>query len=250
GNRPTYEDETLWNYELNLRGRRSGVTFHAAAFYTDISNLQVTADAGTCSSRVVFNVPKAHTMGLEFEISASPARGLGFSIAGSMLEAKFDSSVTTTAGDVIAGIRDGNRLPSVPRFQISANASYTFDVADDAQAYIGASAQHVGSRYTQPSDQENTPRTFTFSPNALPRPYFGATGLEPTVVDLSLPSYNLVNLSAGIDWDNGFSLMAYVTNLFDENPLLSFDRERGGRARLAFNVGQPRIIGLTARKRF
>jgi hypothetical protein len=44
--------------------------------------------------------------------------------------------------------------------------------------------------------------------------------------------------------------MVYVTNLFDENALLSFDRERGGRARLGFNVGQPRTIGITLRKRF
>jgi len=245
GNRPTYEDETLWNYEVNVRGRQRGITFHAAAFYTDISNLQVTADAGTCSSRVVFNVPKAHTMGVEFEISASPAQGLGFSLAGSILEAEFDSSVTTTAGDVIAGIREGNRLPSVPRLQLSANASYTFEVAEDADAFFGTSFQHVGSRYTQPSDQENNPRTFVHG-----LPFGGAPASASTTLDLRLPSYNLVNLSAGIDWDNGFSLMAYVTNLFDENPLLSFDRERGGRARLAFNVGQPRVIGLTARKRF
>ena len=245
GNRPTYEDETLWNYEINVRGQRGGVTFHTAAFYTDISNLQVTADAGTCSSRVVFNVPSAHTMGLEFEVSASPAEGLGFSLAGAILEAEFDSSVTTTAGDVIAGIREGNRLPSVPRFQLTANASYTFPVAESADAFFGVSAQHVGSRYTQPSDQENNPRVFVHG-----LPFGGAPAGSATTLDLRLPSYQLVNLSAGIDWDNGLSLMAYVTNLFDENPLLSFDRERGGRARLGFNVGQPRVIGLTARKRF
>ena len=39
--------------------------------------------------------------------------------------------------------------------------------------------------------------------------------------------------------------MIYVNNLFDENAMLSFDRERGGRARLGFNIGQPRTIGLT-----
>ena len=41
-----YNDETIWNYELGVRGRRSGVNFSAAAFYTDMSNLQVTLDAG------------------------------------------------------------------------------------------------------------------------------------------------------------------------------------------------------------
>ena len=74
-------------------------------------------------------------------------------------------------------------------------------------------------------------------------PFGGATGNAATIVDLKLPSYDYVNLSAGVDWDNGFSAMIYVTNLFDENALLSFDRERGGRARLGFNIGQPRQIG-------
>jgi outer membrane receptor protein involved in Fe transport len=245
GNRPTYEDETLWNYELGVRGQRSGLNFAAAAFYTDISNLQVTADAGTCSSRVVFNVPKAHTMGIEAELSISPAPGLDLSINGSVLEAKFDSDVTTTAGVVIAGIRDGNRLPTVPNFQLSASASYTFPVADGADAYVGASYQHVGSRYTQPSDQENNPRAFVSG-----LAFGGATGAGVTTVDLKLPAYDYVNLSAGVDWDNGLSAMVYVTNVFDENALLSFDRERGGRARLGFNVGQPRTIGITLRKRF
>jgi iron complex outermembrane receptor protein len=38
--------------------------------------------------------------------------------------------------------------------------------------------------------------------------------------------------------------------LFDENALLAFDLERGGRARLGFNIGQPRTIGITARQKF
>ncbi|HEY5711279.1 MAG TPA: TonB-dependent receptor [Allosphingosinicella sp.] len=240
-----YDDENLWNYELGIRGQGHGFTFAAAGFYTDINNLQVTLDAGSCSSRIVFNVPDAHTQGLEFELTARPVEGLDLSINGSILESKFDSTVVDGTGAVIGGIRDGNRLPSVPNFQISASASYSFPVADGAEAFVGASFQHVGSRYTQPSDQENNPRAFVSG-----LPYGGATGTASTIVDLRLPSYDYVNLSAGVDWDNGFSAMLYVTNLFDENALLSFDRERGGRARLGFNIGQPRQIGITLRKRF
>ena len=240
----SYDDETIWNYEIGIRGRRSGFNFSAAAFYTDMSNLQVTLDAGSCSSRIVFNVPKAHSQGVEFELSATPVEGLNFSINGTILEAEFD---TTLPGVLAAttGIRDGNRLPSVPKFQLSASASYEFPVADNANAYVGASYQHVGSRYTQPSDQENNPRSFVSG-----LPFNGATGNGATILDLKLPSYDYVNLSAGIDWDNGFGAMLYVTNLFDENALLSFDRERGGRARPGFNIGQPRVIGITLRKRF
>jgi len=240
----SYNDETIWNYELGVRGRRAGVNFSAAAFYTDMSNLQVTLDAGSCSSRIVFNVPKAHSQGIEFELSAQPARGLNLSVNGTVLEAEFDSTLPGVLA-ATTGIRDGNRLPSVPKFQISANASYEWPVSDSANAYVGASYQHVGSRYTQPSDQENNPRSFVSG-----LPFNGATGNAATILDLKLPAYDYVNLSAGIDWDNGFGAMIYVTNLFDENALLSFDRERGGRARLGFNIGQPRTMGITLRKRF
>jgi outer membrane receptor protein involved in Fe transport len=239
-----YDDETLWNYELGIRGRRGGVNFAAAAFRTDMKNLQVTLDAGSCSSRIVFNVPDAHSQGVEVELSAEVLEGLNLSLNGTLLQAEFD---TTLPGALAAttGIREGNRLPSVPKFQVSASASYEWPVSDAAQAYVGGSYQHVGSRYTQPSDQENNPRSFVSG-----LPFNGATGAGATIVDLRLPSYDYVNLSAGIDWDNGFGAMIYVTNLFDENALLSFDRERGGRARLGFNVGQPRTIGITLRKRF
>ena len=69
-------------------------------------------------------------------------------------------------------------------------------------------------------------------------------------LNLILPSYQLVNLSAGVDFDNGLTLIASVSNLFDENALLAFDRERGGRARLGFHVNTPRTFGITARKTF
>ena len=239
-----YDDETLWNYEVGVRGQRRGLGFAAAAYHTEIRNLQTTLDAGSCSSRIVFNVPEAHTSGIEAELSAEPIEGLAVNLAASFVEAEFDSTVTTGAGAVIGGIREGNRLPSVPRYQLSASTSYTWPVGG-GDAYVGASWQHVGSRYTQASDQEPGAGTFVSG-----LPFGGATGAQATILDLRLPAYDYVNLSAGIDFDNGLGVMVYVTNLFDENALLSFDRERGGRARLGFNVGQPRVIGITVRQRF
>src|SRR4249919_2403182 len=53
----SYKDETLWNYEVGFKYQKRGMTANAAVFYTDISDLQVTVDAGSCSSRLVFNVP-------------------------------------------------------------------------------------------------------------------------------------------------------------------------------------------------
>ena len=239
-----YDDESLWNYEAGVKSKFGSISVNAAAFYTDISNLQVTADAGSCSSRVVFNAD-AHTMGVEFELSARPAKGLDLSIAGSWVEAQFDETRLKQNGTVLEGIRKGNRLPSVPNFQIAASAFYNIPLDDGGEAYIGITFQHNGTRFTQPGDQENNPRTFVHG-----LPFGGAPASASTTLDLKLPDYQLINLSAGIDLGNGLGAVVYVNNLFDENPLLSFDRERGGRARLGFNVGQPRTFGLTVRKRF
>jgi iron complex outermembrane receptor protein len=240
-----YDDETLWNYEGGVKVGSGAVRFSGAVFYNDIKNLQVTLDAGSCSSRVVFNVPKAHTIGLEAELSAEVTDGLTLGLSGNYVSAKFDSTVRDGTGNVIGGIREGNRLPTVPQWQFSANVNHDFPVGDGVDGFVNASIQLIGDRFTQPSDQENNPRTFVHG-----LPFGGAPAGASTTVDLKLPSYELVNLSTGLEFDNGLSLTAYVTNLFDRNPLLSFDRERGGRARLGFNVGQPRTFGLTARKTF
>ena len=242
-----YGDETLWNYEGGIKAKKLGITFNAAVFYTDIKNLQTTLDAGSCSSRIVFNVPKAHTVGAEFEISARPLEGLQIGVSGSVLEAKFDSTVRDGTGAVIGGIRAGNRLPTVPNFQISGNAVYTFPLAfrGKSNGVLTASVQHVGSRYTQPSDQEPPASFFTSR-----LPFGGATGSEVRNITLKLPAYQLVNLSAGVEFDDGLSLTAYVTNVFDTNALLSLDRERGGRARIGYATNQPRTYGVTVRKSF
>ncbi len=244
----SYGDETLWNYEAGLKAQTGAVTFNAAAFYTDISDLQVTLDAGSCSSRIVFNVAEAHTAGLEAELGWSPADGLDFNLSASVLEAQFDSTVVDGTGAVIGGIEEGNRLPSVPELQLSAAGTYRWDAGwAGADAFVSGSVQHIGERFTQPSDQlatQGLPATTGLALGAL-------TGLESprALVDLDLGAYTTVNLSAGLEYDT-WSVTAYVTNVTDEDADLSFNRERGGRARLAFFVNQPRTFGVTVRKAF
>jgi iron complex outermembrane receptor protein len=248
GNHPTYDDETLWNYEAGFKYSKHGITFNAGAFYNNIKNLQVTADAGSCSSRVVFNVPKAHSQGVEAEVSAHPMPGLDLSFAGSVLSAKFDSSVTTLDGAIIAGIRDGNRLPTVPKYQFAATATYGTRLNSNSDWYVSGTVQQVGSRYTQPADQEPGAGIFNLT---FFDPVTGASGVIPTDVgSLKLKAYTLVDASAGLKWDSGLELVLYVKNIFDVDPQLSLDRERGGRARLGYEVGQPRTIGLTVRQSF
>jgi iron complex outermembrane receptor protein len=179
---------------------------------------------------------------MELVFRPNDALELGF--AGSVVNAEFDSTVRDGTGAVLGGIREGNRLPSVPKGQFTASLTYNFNLLA-RPSYVTASYQYVGSRFTQPSDQESNPRTFVHN-----LPFLGAPATASTTLDLELPKYNLVNMSWGMDFERGFSAILYVNNLTDEKALLSFDRERGGRARLGFSTNQPRTVGVTLRKSF
>ena len=239
-----FKDETLWNYEVGLKSSYQKVTLNGSLFYADISNLGVNVDAGACSSRVTISVPEAHTMGGELELTVHPTDALLVTFAGSYVEAEFDSTVINAAdGSVIDGIRDGNRIPSVPNWQLSAVATYTFPgLLQSQESYVTASWQFVGSQITQSGDQENTvfPPVQSFvDPSGTYRQLNFRDQME-------LNPYHLLNLNTGLLYDT-WEVMVYIKNLTDENPQLSFDRERGGRARLAYRVGQPRTFGILTR---
>ncbi len=247
GSFQAYDDESIWNYETGFKADfDTGLRLNMAVFRSDIQDLQVTLDAGSCSSRISFNVEEAHTTGIEFELSAEPVEGLEIALAGSMVESQFDSTVVSEGGGVLGGVENGNRLASVPELQLAATANYSFRVNwfGGSDAYIYAGLQHVGDRITQPSDQISGAGEFV---SALP--YAGATGNEVTVIDLELDPYTLLNIRLGVIKE-AWEAALYVDNITDENAALSFDRERGGRARLGFRVNQPRTIGVVVRRRF
>jgi outer membrane receptor protein involved in Fe transport len=238
-----YEDETAWNYEANFKTAGSGFTMGAAVFYNDISDLQVSFDAGSCSSRLVANVPEAHAAGVELEAGWNLTDQLQVTVAGSWNDAEFDTTVAA-----IPGVVEGNRIASVPEYQFAATANYSYPISmfgGEAEGFFAISAQHIGSRFTQPGDQAPGAGNFDHNMN----PFGGMTGAEVTSLNLELDPYTIVNLNAGFESGN-WTLIFYVNNALDENAQLAFDRERGGRARLGFHTNQPRTFGITARQSF
>ena len=238
-----FEDETLWNYEVGFKSSFEMITLNGSVFYTDIENLGVNVDAGPCSSRVTISVPESHTTGTELELSVQPTDSLLVTFAGSYVSAEFDSTIIGTDGEVVSGIEKGNRIPSVPDWQLSGSATYAFPgFLGASESYLSTSWQYVGESITQSGDQVHSGE---FVHN-LP---YGDPTQNSTAVDLFLDPYHLLNLSAGLVYRN-LEFTAYVRNITDENPRLSFDRERGGRARLGYRVGQPRTFGVVTRMRF
>lgn len=248
GGRGDFKNEQVWNYEMGAKigfagGRGS---FNVAGYYTDISNLQVTLDAGTCSSRIVFNAD-ARTVGTEAELSYQLTPAFNISLSGSFNDSEFTDTVTSVgaggAASVVGGIKKGNRLPTVPRLQFSAQTKWEDEVAPDLLGFAIATFQYVGSRYTQAVDQDPT------AVGTVTRIPIGSQPSSTFTFDPRLPSYTSVNLRLGVKKDE-WELAGYVNNLFDENAKLSLDRERGFRARVAYQVAKPRTIGAQVSTKF
>ena len=252
GGNETWDDEKVWNYEVGYKSRvmNGNGAFNIAAFYMDINDLQATVTAGSCSSRVIFNVPSARSQGIEVEFEAAPNRNFDFAVSASFNDAELRSTLTSTdaAGgtNVVSGIEEGRRLPSVPQVQFAAAATYQWEVRTGALAYLTGTYQHIGSRYTQVGDEDlGTLNMLSFGVNTPGLP------LTQSVLtyDPKMPAYDLVNLRAGLRrdrWDFAF----YVNNVTDERALLSFDRERGTLARIGYLTNQPRSFGISTRFTF
>ena len=240
---PSFDNESVWNYEAGVKARIPGGSFTAAAFYSDIENLQATVDAGSCSSRIIVNVPKARSVGIEAELSSRLSENFDLSVSASINDSELKSSVRDSTGAVLQALRDGNRLPTVPKFQAAASLGYVRPMENGLTAFSNLSLQYVGDRYTQISDQEDNPRLVPLFPT------IGATTVTALSFPLSLPSYDIVNFRIGVRGDS-WEVAGFINNLGDERAWLAIDRERGLRARYGFITNPPRTYGATVRKSF
>jgi outer membrane receptor protein involved in Fe transport len=247
--RETWEDERTWNYEVGAKTQWAGgrYTFNTAVFYSDIEDLQANVDAGSCSSRIVVNVPEAHTFGVEAELFARPNENWDMGIGFTWVEAEIDTSVTGVGTEPLAGIREGNRLPTAPELQASASIGYQQPMFTNLEGFAIFTVQYVGSSFTQLADQE-----FPFGQIGGAGPAFIEFG-DPTISSFSfdpeLPSYEIGNLRFGVRAET-WEAAVFVNNVWDERAFLSIDRERGTRARVGYLTNPPRTFGVTLRMNF
>ncbi len=252
--RDSWNDEELWNYEVGSKSTILGGrgTFNIAAFTMDISDLQTTVTAGSCSSRLIFNVPSARSTGLELEITGQPNGAFDYAISASYADSEIGSTLTSTAADgtttVVSGIEKGNRLPTVPKFQAAVAATYRWEAGNWA-GYLSSAFQHVGSRFTQIGDHAPGFGTVDLLALSATNPIGGPLTQSVFRFDPEMPAYDLLNLRLGFlgeRWD----IALFVNNATDERAFLALDQERGTRARVGYLTNQPRTFGITSRINF
>ena len=151
-----------------------------------------------------------------------------------------NSTSKSGAVSVVAGIEEGNRLPSVPKVQVAASATYQRQMMQRALGYLTATFQHVGSRLTQIDDHVagvGTVNLLSFAPNTIGGPLTAST----FTFDPVLPAYDILNLRLGVlkgNWD----VALFASNVTDERAFLALDRERGTRARVGYLTNQRRLV--------
>lgn len=257
GNQPNWKDEKTWNYEIGAKTQwlDHRVTFNVSAFYSDIKDLQATTTAGTCSSRVVFNVP-ARSEGVEAELFARPDEHWDFGVSATFIDAKLTGSVLSTLPSgqqvVVGGLQDGNRLPTAPRTQAAFSVGYTMPAMNTLDLFANFTVQYVGSSFSQfeneipgwgqigGSNDPNAARLIVLG---------GPMSVNSITFNPELPSYTLANLRVGLKNDK-WQLAAYINNITDKSTELALDYERGRSARVGYLTNQPRTFGLYGRYAF
>ncbi len=259
GDRPTWDNETLWNYEVGTKSTVLGGrgTVNVSGFYMDIRNLQATVTAGSCSSRLIFNVPDARSAGLEVEVTAQPTPLFDVALSASVADARLQSTLEAydaagNATGIIAGIEDGKRLPTTPRFQTTAAATWRW-VMGGWVGYLSGVYQHVGSRFTQIGDQAEgfgSVDLTALTPALHPATVIGGPLTQSTFTfNPELPAYNILNTRIGVlsgVWDIAF----FINNVTDERAFLALDQERGTLARIGYLTNPPRRVGISTRVSF
>lgn len=162
---------------------------------------------------VTGNASTARSTGLELAWTWRPVTGLSLSLNGAYTNAE----MTSEAPQI--GATSGDQLPDSPKLSGTLAADYDFPLAYDVDGFF----QYLGSR---PIDYVSS------TPAGYVRPV--------------MPSYNMVNLHAGVDISN-FQVELYVKNVGDTYGLtrLRSQMRDGISAPLAAAIIPPRTIGIS-----
>ena len=194
----TFDPEELWNYEVGVKSDLldSRLRLNAALFYMDWSDLQVSFQENYIDENGDFqifggvnNAEAATNMGAELSATALVTDNLLINLNVGYLNAEFDDFVALIDGQ--NHVLDGYTIPNAPKWTVHANAEYDFTLGDVGEAYV-----RVEYNYR---DRIN-PTTTALIYEGFP---------------WDVPSYNFVNLRAGLERDN-IRVVGYVENLFDE----------------------------------
>ena len=220
---PNFVDpEKIKALEVGAKAIVSGVSFSAAAYHYDYSNIQLQSYDPTATSLTILlrNAPKAKVQGFEFDASSRLGQYFSANVGLSwMPTAKYTSFpgaqvfLPLPSGGNQAVLRDisGSRMIRAPKFTLNAGGAFRTEVAQ-GEFKVAGNVAYNGGYFFQP----------------------GETARQT--------AYTLVN--ANISWrtpDQRFTFMLYSENLTNELYYIYFPQSSVGDT---VSFGRPREIGV------
>lgn len=186
--KPSFGPEKADSFEAGYKASflDNRLSVNLAAFFINYRNLQSRALEGL--NALFVNAGKAHSKGVELEVTAVPAKGWNVSASAGLNSAKY-KSFTLNGADLA-----GNRLPFAPRSSLALRSDYTVPVSDLGDLSLQGEWTYVG-RYML--DVQNTP-----------------TGRQP--------GYSLFNARVAFAMANGVELAVWGRNLTDKDYRVDF----------------------------
>ncbi len=229
-----FNPEFLWNYEAGLKAfwldqrLRTGLSVFSMD-YTDMQQNKWIVSATTGVASVIENAGKSTIKGIEAEIEAQLTDRLTILGAATWMDPAYDELVSVDNIYPELGVLDlsGNQLVRAPKWQLNLSGQYETPITDDMNAVLRVDYQWQDRIY------------FSFFNHDLN----------------SQDSYGLLNLSAGIETDDGvWALTAFAHNVFDEKYIVdsgSLPAETpGSEPTRRGNVGAPRMYGISLAYKF
>ena len=222
----SYGPESLWNSELGLKSSllNGKLIANAALFYNSWTDMQLRTRS-LASLNVVENVGKAHTAGVDAEITWMPVKGLSFVLSANLTKAETDVDITLPAGfdedtgeELFDEVDKGAQLPFVPDYGYDLAALYRFPVSKKAFVSTRLSYNYTGKSTTALVNAEDN------------------------------PAYGSVNLRVSTEY-KWLEAYIYVDNLMDEQIRQAYwydDPTLG----TIYAMGRPRTIGIGLRAKF
>jgi iron complex outermembrane receptor protein len=218
----SYNPDTLWSYEIGEKARffDRRLTVNASVYYedwTDVQLLELPNDYPLTD-----NNGSANIYGAELEVRAALGGGFELNASGGYTRASLTPSKHYT-------IQPYGKLPDVPPITTDINLTYTRALDDKYVFTARAENTFVDSRYD-----------ITFPPG------YGTGALT------QLPPYDLTNIRAGIQSDDGWGATLFVNNLFNKKAYLE-NMQQLTLANVSFNrvvTNQPLTAGIDLTYRY
>jgi iron complex outermembrane receptor protein len=189
---PTYEPDSLWNYEVGSKSRflNNRLTVNADVFYVKWKNIQQGVYLPTCAYTYNANAGNAVSKGVEIEIKARPVPGLTLGASGGYVNAELSNDEGVRNG-VIGAVR-GADVQGVPKYNAALNAQYNFSVGGSMSGFVAGGVQWVGA---------------------------SKGSLNPEQTDYERPAYHTADLSGGVAFGR-YKLSVFVKNAFDDDTII------------------------------